>query len=831
MPEPGERRPGLAVRALLTLAWQRFRHTWGWKGPVSARLRSPTHGNRTKSSILIVFVGGLILLQSFFMSSRMIEGFAEKSLALGSERTAVDDRVFHRIEENADRWQTLSDEEIANELRLDLRIFPFSRDQEEQPPPEAEEIVTTFRQDGPEGFRNYEAFAKGWLSLGQFEEKPRTMMARLLGMIFLFLLVALLFMPLAVRQKDLAATNDHREWLFSLPLKEAELLIGSFLSSVLFRPLLYLILWPLLTNLLIANGSHFLTAALLSLVLSLLLSVMISAIELILDTWLRARAPAIILRNAQVIFSVAGLLSFYLVLAAGFVGSNSFVWVKWLALRLPGDLGQPMGHLLMGPTSLQLAWSLGAALLSGFGAFELGARFLRTGWLSGHGPQAPRKRAKKPLKKGGLLKFEALLLLRDRTLAVQVLIVPLCIAGYQVLINPLMVTNLTSRGIGAMVYGCGAYASLITAPQLLVSEARGLWLIYNLPVPIATYFRRRESLWRLAATGIAGLLMIILASISGAFAIDNGWRYGFALLGVWVVGRVISGVVMGQPRMPDVAAGEMPRIGLARMYGAMILAGIFGGLLWQGDPWSLATALILFWFLGEALWQRRNISFSYLLEPVEKESPSWGVDDGLWAILVFFVAQTGALLLWTGWDGDLGRPVLLSYLLGGVVALVFAEIKIRRKDLPLPPIADAHPKRNGKTLTRDTALATLICLTLGLVWTKILETGLLGEQAEGATEWSPLFLLALAGGAAPVIEELLFRGFMCRTMLGFWSPRKAIFSSALIFAAVHPGLSFPPVFLLGLATGWLYLRSHSVIPGMILHALYNLGIVGLALAA
>ena len=70
---------------------------------------------------------------------------------------------------------------------------------------------------------------------------------------------------------------------------------------------------------------------------------------------------------------------------------------------------------------------------------------------------------------------------------------------------------------------------------------------------------------------------------------------------------------------------------------------------------------------------------------------------------------------------------------------------------------------------------------------------------------------------------------MCRTMLAFWSKKNAVLGSALIFAVIHPGISFPPVFLVGLATAVLYLRSRSVVPGMILHALYNLGIVGMAL--
>ena len=133
------------------------------------------------------------------------------------------------------------------------------------------------------------------------------------------------------------------------------------------------------------------------------------------------------------------------------------------------------------------------------------------------------------------------------------------------------------------------------------------------------------------------------------------------------------------------------------------------------------------------------------------------------------------------------------------------------------------------TMVRETVLATLLCLAAGIGWTKVLETGVFGDMEAGEFAWSPAVLILLAVVAAPILEELLFRGFLCRTMLAFWSQKKVILGSALIFAMVHPGTSFPPVFLLGLMTAVLYFRSCSVIPGMVLHALYNLGIVALSL--
>jgi hypothetical protein len=87
------------------------------------------------------------------------------------------------------------------------------------------------------------------------------------------------------------------------------------------------------------------------------------------------------------------------------------------------------------------------------------------------------------------------------------------------------------------------------------------------------------------------------------------------------------------------------------------------------------------------------------------------------------------------------------------------------------------------------------------------------------TVWGFLSMAVMA----PVVEELLFRGAIQGHMLRIgYSPILAICLSALVFGIVHfnPAQSFF-AFLLGLAFGWLYYRTGSVIPGMVAHAINN----------
>lgn len=83
---------------------------------------------------------------------------------------------------------------------------------------------------------------------------------------------------------------------------------------------------------------------------------------------------------------------------------------------------------------------------------------------------------------------------------------------------------------------------------------------------------------------------------------------------------------------------------------------------------------------------------------------------------------------------------------------------------------------------------------------------------------SPWLLLFSGVIVAPVVEEIFFRGFVfagLRERYG-WVPA-ALISSGL-FALVHlQPISFLPIFLMGLIFAYLYQRSGSIWPSLIMH--------------
>jgi hypothetical protein len=76
---------------------------------------------------------------------------------------------------------------------------------------------------------------------------------------------------------------------------------------------------------------------------------------------------------------------------------------------------------------------------------------------------------------------------------------------------------------------------------------------------------------------------------------------------------------------------------------------------------------------------------------------------------------------------------------------------------------------------------------------------------------------------APIFEELILRGVILDGFLKSYNPRKAILLSALAFGLFHLNpWQFVPAFIGGLYLGWIYYRTQSIIPCIVIHSINNL---------
>lgn len=130
-------------------------------------------------------------------------------------------------------------------------------------------------------------------------------------------------------------------------------------------------------------------------------------------------------------------------------------------------------------------------------------------------------------------------------------------------------------------------------------------------------------------------------------------------------------------------------------------------------------------------------------------------------------------------------------------------------------------------------LPAIVTTTLGLAVVLSETDNLIGELLRllpGFQDYShllklreyPLGAFLLLVIIAPLTEEYLFRGMMLRGLLTRQSPAAAVWITALLFGLVHANL--PQLFLgvvIGAVFGWWYVRTRSLGPCLIGHALFN----------
>ena len=93
------------------------------------------------------------------------------------------------------------------------------------------------------------------------------------------------------------------------------------------------------------------------------------------------------------------------------------------------------------------------------------------------------------------------------------------------------------------------------------------------------------------------------------------------------------------------------------------------------------------------------------------------------------------------------------------------------------------------------------------------------QAAVGATGWPTFVYFVLA---APLLEELIFRGIMLDGLLKRYKPLTSIVISSLLFGLVHLNpWQFVTGFVIGCFLGWVYYRTGSVGACILIHMSAN----------
>lgn len=177
-------------------------------------------------------------------------------------------------------------------------------------------------------------------------------------------------------------------------------------------------------------------------------------------------------------------------------------------------------------------------------------------------------------------------------------------------------------------------------------------------------------------------------------------------------------------------------------------------------------------------------------------------------------------------DGESQYPIIesLIYFIGYTVPFAiichFAIKRIKHLDFPDFKLNIARLK--------PLTLLVLIVMTLALIiviepFTYFIPMPDFFKEIMAGMVQPNIFSFLTIVIAAPILEEIFFRGIILEGLLKNYSPTKAIIWSALIFGIAHlnPWQAISAT-LAGIFIGWIYWKTNSLISGILIHFVNNL---------
>jgi uncharacterized protein len=172
--------------------------------------------------------------------------------------------------------------------------------------------------------------------------------------------------------------------------------------------------------------------------------------------------------------------------------------------------------------------------------------------------------------------------------------------------------------------------------------------------------------------------------------------------------------------------------------------------------------------------------------------------------------------------GTLTGIIMSIVFIGALYVFTLRPSRLSWKEVGLTKF----PKKYWKSIA-----GWLIFLIVG--WTIILEVMMMfgGTYENNKTESIQAnltlfpFLLSFVTACiiSPIYEEILYRGFLYRWIRTKYGVATGMLISSLIFMLIHIPTynTLPGNFLTGLVLAWTYEKTKSVVPAIIIHAMFN----------
>jgi membrane protease YdiL (CAAX protease family) len=772
---------------------------------------------------MLALLGGLMLFPSSLLQGWML---IERVVTANSPLQAVPTEVYFQA------IMRLDNDHVTDPQKIRSLIADHATD---APAAEVDAWAQLYEKSGSSAFRSE------WSDVDWPAGAASAPVRNTIALLLLYVAVMTLMMSIGASGRELGTSQWDMEWLWSLPVPARAL----FVSRLLEHALLNVWVWFTVPAISLAafrvSGYGWLPASVLALASSAGIAILIGAVHLLIETWIRTRAVQF--KNVQALCSVAGLVMFFGLFALipaprlpnFIVGAGQAFPAAWNPFSLPAQFtaGDPARAALAGALFLAWIWALPTAAIGLCGRMVRSGLYAKSNVRTGKrgSPAVSYASARSGFLHGAMGK-DLRLVLRDRNLLVQTLLMPVLIVGFQLVMNRDLTAAIASdvASLSAFALSVCCYLYAFCAMQVISVEGKALWQLYTFPQPLEKILKGKVWMWA-AISACYGL-----AIIGGGFAL--GVRPDLAgavrLLLVLAVVPVYAFIAAGLGAMATDPLEQEPRrrIGTGTVYLYFLITAALGYPLAKGSLWQVFVQCAFAALLALALWQKLRDRLPYLLDPVERPPARIGVGDGLIAAMAFLslqmliaviaiasgASEETAILIAFPLSGLLVTLTVLYFLLRAKTELVFETLGMQRR-----AGVDSSSASAGAAVGLAAGLGVGV---LGLVWMWLLNNVPLLQSWHEDVDVLPAaemlgLLIPLGIVAAPIFEEFIFRGLLFRGLERSLGSGRAIFASAAIFALVHPAISVPAVFLLGLTAAWIFRRQGLLIAPIMTHATYN----------
>ena len=634
------------------------------------------------------------------------------------------------------------------------------------------------------------------------------------------------------------------EWLFSHPAPPAAVFLADMLSPIAANPVYYTA--PLLPGILYGSLYGWASGVLAAFVVGMPILLASACLGKALGTAVMLRCTP---RSRGALIGLMGWLGYSLMT---FLIVGAFVIEKAVSM-LSGPL-QPLSGLpwpwlgiFLGRTGdgtfsfaigMLRCWSIAIILIAGAVWLSLwGARQGLSGRIGRLDLSPARMKAGRiRFGKDPLYRKEMMWFTRDRSVIVQVILLPLTMAGFQLFNLRGLLAGVQSHWntlCGAAIV-IGVYFLNVIGPKSLASEGSALWITLTWPRGLESLLRAKAWLWTCISSGVVDPMLCYACIV---FPADT-WR--IALIGIgWVVfarSMAEKAVTLATVTGPS---GEPEKIPRGRSWATQLGSFTFAiGVLTR--QWPLAiTGIVYSMMTAAAMWQNFRARLPFLQDPWSEPLPKApSLMHAMIAISVLVeggAILTGVSMLFVGSDA-IALTRTMVYAACAAATSIGVATFLARRHVSQTEVWLWHREGGDRPSPRRwRPLSLLVGVGLGLM------LGLLGlgylallhriPWAAGILDSSKAQMDAVphlracffvtAVLIAPVAEEYLFRGLLYRALDREWHGWRAVAGSAAFFAIYHPFLSWLPVGILGAANALLFRKTGSLAPAILLHMVYN----------